>query len=81
LIDILKCKNGDEEISKLEDEIKLLKNQNNQIKDKILTSSNNAKSKFHIRKVKDKNGTGLFSCFNKSDEEGYTITFNKNKNK
>ncbi len=78
MIDVLKCRDNDQELEKVKAEIEAIKNENKDLKNKIL-SSNKKTSKFSVGKINyDSKGGNIFSCFNKHDEDNFTLNISKN---
>ena len=77
LIDILKCKENQEE-HKLRKEIEALKRENKAIKESVMASSVKGPSKFSKVSFETHRESTIFSCFNKPTDDNFTLSISNN---
>ena len=69
----MKCKEKCEE-QKLRKEIEAFKRENKEIKDRVSRFGNKSPNKFSKINFNAHRDSNIFTCFNKSSEEDYTIS-------
>lgn len=75
LIEILK---SGEEVIKIKAEIQQVKKENKILRGRIAENQKNKKFN-KVRTLSENKRGNIFSCFNKDEEDRYTISFNKKK--